>query len=75
MSRLRRVKIAGRWVDAPAWALALPFEVRPMRGFRHEGWGYWRATLALLAKAAKAREFVQQRERAMCETLKASLAG
>ncbi|MEY4045624.1 MAG: hypothetical protein DWI51_03015 [Chloroflexi bacterium] len=55
MSRLRRVKIAGRWVDAPAWALALPFEVRPMRGFRPEGWGYWRTTLALLAKAAKAR--------------------
>jgi len=55
MSRLRRVKIAGRWVDAPAWALALPFEVRPMRGFRPAGWRYWRSTLALLAKAAKSR--------------------
>ena len=29
MSRLRRVKIAGRWVDAPAWALALPFDPVP----------------------------------------------
>ena len=55
MSRLHRVKIAGRWVDAPAWALDLPFEVRPMRGFRPAGWRYWRTTLTLLAKAVQAR--------------------
>ena len=55
MSTLRRTKIAGRWVESPAWALALPFEVRPMRGFDVEAWPRWKATLLLLARAVKAK--------------------
>lgn len=60
MSRMNRVKIAGRWIDAPKWALDLPFEVRPMRGFTAAAWAHWRPTLALLAKAsARAKQRLQ----------------
>jgi hypothetical protein len=51
MSRMYRVKIAGRWTEAPKWALNLPFEVRPMRGFTVAAWPHWRPTLELLARA------------------------
>ena len=55
MGKLSRVKIAGRWVEAPRWALDLPFEVRPSRGFRTTAWALWKPTLTLLARAAKAQ--------------------
>ena len=55
MSALRRTKIAGRWVESPAWALELPFEVRPMRGFDVAAWPRWKVTLNLLARAVRAK--------------------
>jgi hypothetical protein len=55
MGKFLRVKIAGRWVEAPRWALNLPFEVRPSRGFRTTAWSLWKPTLTLLARAAKAQ--------------------
>jgi hypothetical protein len=55
MGKLRRVKVAGRWAELPQWVLDLPFEVRPMRGFRPAAWPRWKSTLLLLARAAKAK--------------------
>ena len=52
MGKFSRVKIAGRWVDAPRWALDLPFEVRPSRGFRTTAWALWKPTLTLRLAAS-----------------------
>jgi len=52
MGALRRVKVAGRWAELPQWVLDLPFEVRPMRGFRPAAWRRWRPTLEMLALVA-----------------------